>query len=69
MSLSYVGLNENLKDLKAAVLSTEERVVGLCWEHLKPKGPKQRKWLQCHGCLSTFLDGPKPRTKNHKFEP
>ena len=23
-----------------AVLSTEGRVVGLCWEHLKPKGPK-----------------------------
>ena len=24
----------------SAVLSTEGRVVGLCWEHLKPKGPK-----------------------------
>ena len=24
----------------SAVLSTERRVGGLCWEHLKPKGPK-----------------------------
>ena len=23
--------------------STERRVVGICWEHLKPKGPKGRK--------------------------
>ena len=23
------------------ILSTEGRVVGLCWEHLKPKGPKR----------------------------
>ena len=23
-----------------AVLSTEGRVVGICWEKLKPKGPK-----------------------------
>ena len=26
----------------SAVLSTEGRVVGPCWEHLKPKGPKGR---------------------------
>ena len=50
MSLDHVG--RNLKDLKdqppeeskgsRAVLSTEGRVVGLCWEHFKPKGPKGR---------------------------
>ena len=28
------------KNAFSAVLSTEGRVVGLCWEHLKPKGPK-----------------------------
>ena len=29
------------KDAFAAVLSTEGRVVGPCWEKLKPKGPKR----------------------------
>ena len=24
-------------------LASQGRVVGLCWEHLKPKGPKERK--------------------------
>ena len=28
----------------SAVLSTEGRVVELCWEHLKPKGPKGLCW-------------------------
>jgi len=39
--LAYVGLHHNLKDLKD--LSTEGRVVGLCWAKLKPKGPKGPK--------------------------
>ena len=42
---AYVGSSKNLKNLKnafSAVLSTEGRVVGLCWAKLKPKGPKER---------------------------
>ncbi|KAJ1493303.1 hypothetical protein T484DRAFT_1929448, partial [Baffinella frigidus] len=55
-STSYCPLEEFLSDLFPpsvqitrrseskhaffAVLSTEGRVVGLCWEKLKPKGPK-----------------------------
>ena len=30
----------NPATLAATWLQTEGRVVGLCWEHLKPKGPK-----------------------------
>ena len=30
------------KMLSLQIPSTERRVVGLCWEHLKPKGPKGR---------------------------
>ena len=26
--------------VKSAVLSTKGRVIGLCWEHQKPKGPE-----------------------------
>jgi len=28
------------KNAFSAVLSTEGRVAGLCWEHLKPQGPQ-----------------------------
>jgi hypothetical protein len=44
---AYVGLPQNLKDLKEKgrrallrIPSTEGRSVCLCWEHSKPKGPK-----------------------------
>ena len=37
---AYVGLIHNLKDLK---------VVGPCWEHLKPKGPKAPSSFSCRG--------------------
>ena len=43
---AYVWLPQNLKDPKdllnafSAVLSTEGRVVGPCWEKLKLQGPK-----------------------------
>ena len=47
--LAYFGRTHNLKDLKdlnlkdlSADLSTEGRVVGPCWEKLKPKGPKAK---------------------------
>ena len=48
---AYVGRNQNLKDLKdrnpkgrralLRIPSTEGRSVCLCWEHSKPKGPKE----------------------------
>ena len=34
----------------SAVLSTEGRVVGPCWEHLKPKGPKGPLHAERRGC-------------------
>ena len=37
---AYVGLPQNLKDLKDWLSLQEGRVVGLCWAKLKPKGPK-----------------------------
>ena len=56
---AYVGSIQNLKDLKesinafSAVLSTEGRVVGLCWELEEPKGPKEKKRKRVSGaCLS-----------------
>ena len=39
---AYVGSSKNLKDLNAfsADVSTEGRVVGLCWARLKPERPE-----------------------------
>ena len=39
---AYVGSSKNLKDLKdlhQRILET----LGLCWEHLKPEGPKESR--------------------------
>ena len=37
------------KNAFSAVLSTEGRVVGLCWAKLKPKGPKGDEGVLCSG--------------------
>jgi hypothetical protein len=47
--------------------STERRVVGLCWEKLKPKGPKGEDELNSQLSLSLGVEGLGFRVKGLGF--
>ena len=56
------GCDPKAKYALSAVLSTEGRVVGLCWENLKPKGPKEKE-EPARGTLPT----PRPHPVRPRF--